>query len=165
MPEPLGHHRQVHALGDHQGRGAVPKVVQPHHPHAGRQAELTEALRHARRVHRGAVLPGEDQAVILVRLAPARPLLILREPVRQQRAHQLRAERHAPVLAGRRLRLAELELVPDGHELLAHVQHAAVEVHVRPSQPQGLAAAQPGEGHELQQRTEPVAGHVVQEPS
>nr|WP_232796951.1 hypothetical protein [Blastococcus atacamensis] len=94
VPQHLRHDRHRDAGGEHQRRGAVPEVVQPHPSQAGRLAEGHEAAGDVLRAERGTVLAGEDQAVVLVRRAPGLPVDVLPEAPLQQCQHGALGQRH-----------------------------------------------------------------------
>nr|WP_143087047.1 hypothetical protein [Geodermatophilus ruber] len=140
----------------------MPEVVQPHLAQAGGLAERDEAAGDVLRPQRGAVLPGEHQAVILVGGAPGLPVDVLPEPPLQQRLDGALGERHGRL---RRPRLGggELEPAADVDDGLPDPRGAVGQVEVGPAQAERLAAAQPGSGDDLEQRAEPVGLDVPQE--
>ncbi|MCP3769496.1 hypothetical protein NLY10_22830 [Streptomyces sp. MAR25Y5] len=91
MTEPLRHDRQVDAGGEHERRLTVAQVMQPHPAQSptlfvgkvgvvlepGRVNEGTEQLGDVVGAQRVAVLAGEHETVVGVRLAPLLPLGLL----------------------------------------------------------------------------------------
>ncbi|URN12507.1 hypothetical protein LUW77_15015 [Streptomyces radiopugnans] len=182
MTEALRDDGEVDAGGEHERCLPVAEIVQPHPAQPGFVDQGAEQLRHVVRPQRVAVLPGEHEPVVGVRLAPLLALGVLPHPVRQQCADGALvqvddavltarglglAERHAQVsgLAVQARRGGELVLLPPGllNDLLPHNDDAPGEVDVGPAQPDGLTAAHPGTGDDLEQCTEAVRADVVEE--
>nr|WP_031104982.1 hypothetical protein [Streptomyces sp. NRRL S-146] len=153
----------------------MPQIVQPYPAKAGRVDQGAEQLGDVVRAQRVAVLPGEHQPVVGVRLAPRLPLGVLAQLVRDQGAHGVLVQVDDAVLTRRGLRLAEghtevpslavrarrrrlLVLLPAGllDELLPDHDHPAGQVDVLPAKTHGFPAAHPGTGDRLEQGAEPV---------
>ncbi|HEX5543255.1 MAG TPA: hypothetical protein VFX60_17135 [Micromonospora sp.] len=156
MPEHLGDHGDIRPGRQPQRRRAVPEIVKPYRAYAGFRDKLAEPLGDPVQRDRVAVLTGEDQAVVDVRLTPLSALGLLVHLVGQQDAHGRRVQVDAPRLTAGRLRRPEGHTVFPGavaacrqllvghvhlHELLPHDQEVVLQVHVLPPQPGRLAAA------------------------
>ncbi|WTY65089.1 hypothetical protein OG741_19345 [Streptomyces sp. NBC_01410] len=182
MPEPLGHNRHVDAGREHEGRLSVAQIVQPHPAQSGRVDQGTEQLGDVVRAQRVAVLPGEHQAVVGVRVAPRLALLTLAQLVREQRAHGALVQVDDSVLTGRGLGPAErhsevarlavrarrgglvvllaARLLDD---LLPYDDDPGRKVNVVPSQAYGFTATQAGTRDRLEHGAEPVSPDGVEE--
>jgi hypothetical protein len=112
MAQHLRHDRHRDASGKHQRRRTVPEVVQPDLPQAGGPGQGHEPAGDVLRPQRGAVLPGEDQVVVLVRVPSCLPVEFLPEPPLEQGLHRPLGQRN-PGLRRPRLRGGELEKTTD----------------------------------------------------
>nr|WP_257571154.1 hypothetical protein [Streptomyces sp. NP160] len=177
VSEPLGDHGDRHARGEHQRGLAVAEVVQADPAEAGCRGQLREARRDVVGQHRRAVLPGEDEPVVVVGVGPQRLLGVLAQAVLEQHAERGGVEVDQAVVAAGGLGWAEgdaavpvsagrtgvLASVFDLQHLLADRDDAAWGVEVGPPQPERLTAAQARRGHHLEQHAKTVVRGVVQE--
>ncbi|WWY85343.1 hypothetical protein V9K83_14560 [Streptomyces griseoaurantiacus] len=182
MTEALGHDGDFDARGHHERRLTVSQVVQSHAAQASRVDQGREQLGYVVGAQWVAVLAGEHEVMVGVRVAPRGPLGVLAHAVGEQGAHGalvevddatlaclgLRlAERHAhvPGIAVRAWRRRLLVLLPTDllYDLLPHGNGARLGVDVGPAQAHGLAAAQAGAGDNLEQGAEAVRADAVEE--
>nr|WP_251060565.1 hypothetical protein [Streptomyces sp. ISL-100] len=182
VAEPLRHDRHVDAGGEHERRLSVAQVVQPDAAQAGLVDQGAEQFRDVVGPQRLAVLAGEGESVVGVRLAPRLTLLVLPQLVSDKRAHRDLVEVYDAVLTGRCLGLAErdaevsgiavrargrllLVLLPSGFldDLLPHHDDAAGEVDVVPAQAHGLTAAEAGTGDDFEHGAEAMDTDRIEE--
>nr|WP_228774973.1 hypothetical protein [Streptomyces sp. NRRL B-1677] len=152
-------------------------VLEPHLVH-----QRDEQLRHVVGPQRGAVLAGEHEAVVAVRLLPLAALLVLPQLVRQQRPDRGLVEVDHAILAALRLGLgegdAEVALITVWagrgrqialltaallHDLLPYDDDPLREVDVVPAKAARLAAAHPSAGDDLVHGAKAVRADVVKE--
>ncbi|KPH15887.1 hypothetical protein AN948_32715 [Rhodococcus sp. ADH] len=152
------------------------QVVQTDRAHTRGLGQLVELIGDVLRRVGLSVLASENETVFDVCLTPLGSFHVLSEAVSQQNARGVRVDTDHTIFTAGRLRLTELELSVlafaelalnagsvDLHELLTNDDSVLVQVHVIPTQPAGLTAAQSRHSHRLVQRAESVGGRMVEE--
>nr|WP_236831528.1 hypothetical protein [Blastococcus sp. KM273128] len=136
--------------------------MQPHLAQPCRLAQRHEASGDVLRPQRRPVVPGEDQVVVLVAVAPRGAVDLLAEPDLREGVHGALGQGHGGL---RRAGLGGVELQPtaDVDDGLPDPRRPVGQVQVAPAQPERLTAAQTARGHHLGQRAQPVGLHVPQE--
>src|SRR5437016_1748214 len=143
MAEPVAHHLRVDAGFEGGGRPAVAKIVGPYRPDTGLPGDAPQRPAHILWVDRRSVLSGEDQVLVAVQATPGEPLFELGDPVAAQDGHGGWVKSDGP-LRLRRLRLPGEDLPADPADGVTNGQAPGVDVDIRPSQPEHLAATHPG---------------------
>nr|WP_141137419.1 hypothetical protein [Blastococcus mobilis] len=147
---------------DHQRRGAVPEIMQPHLTQPRGLAQGDEPAGDVLRPQWCTVLPGEHQVVILVRIAPRGAVEFLAQAHLSEGVH--RALGHGDGGLGRPcLWGVEPQSATDVDDGLPDPCRPVAQVQVAPAEPERLAAAQSARGDHLEKRAETVGLHVPKE--